>query len=417
MGHLAHNANLSVKAILGLAAYGDLALMRGDTQTAATYSQLARTEAQHWIQVASDGDHYRLAFDRPGTWSQKYNLVWDKILGLNVFPLSVAQEEVAYYKKVMQPYGVPLDSRVTITKTDWTVWSATLATNQADFEALVAPVYNYLDQTTSRVPLADSYQTNDVTSTGFHARPVVGGVFIKLLADPTVWNKWASRDHASVGGWAPLPHTVDVVPTSQHTPVRWHYTTAQPPAAWIAPGFNDTAWSEGPGGFGTAGTPGAVVGTTWNTSDIWLRRTFTMPAGFYPNLRFSVYHDEDVQIYVNGVLAATATGYVTSYQTLDISPTARALLQPGATITLAVHCHQTVGGQGVDVGLVDLADYSINFNTLLALAQHYAQPGAFSDGDLNGDGQVNFADLLLLAQQDPTVAARAAYAIALKRSR
>ena len=137
MGHLAHNANLSVKAILALAAYGDLCGMRGDAaKTPEKYAALARADAEHWVKVADDGDHYRLAFDKPHTWSQKYNLVWDRLLGLNVFPPEVARKEMAYYRTVMQKYGVPLDSRTRLTKTDWSVWSATLAENPADFEAM-----------------------------------------------------------------------------------------------------------------------------------------------------------------------------------------------------------------------------------------------------------------------------------------
>jgi hypothetical protein len=209
MGHLAHNANLSVKAILGLAAYGDMCQRRGDTANAARYAQLAKTDAAHWVQAAADGDHSRLAFDKPDTWSQKYNLVWDRILGLNVFPPEVARAEVAYYKKMLQPYGLPLDSRTKLTKTDWSVWSATLAENDADFKTLISPIYDYLNQTTKREPLADSYITTDLNSTGFHARPVVGGLFIKLLTDREEWKKWSSRDHAKLGAWAALPPAPD----------------------------------------------------------------------------------------------------------------------------------------------------------------------------------------------------------------
>jgi len=205
MGHLAHNANLSIKAILGLAAYGDMCQRRGDAAGAARYAQLAKADAAHWVQVAQDGDHSRLAFDKPNTWSQKYNLVWDRILGLNIFPPEVARSEVAYYKKALEPYGLPLDSRTKLTKTDWSVWSATLADNDADFRALISPIYDYLNRTTKRQPLADSYVTTDLNSTGFHARPVVGGLFIKLLTDREEWKKWSGRDHTKLGAWAALP--------------------------------------------------------------------------------------------------------------------------------------------------------------------------------------------------------------------
>jgi hypothetical protein len=359
MGHLAHNANLSVKAILGLAAYGDLCRLQGDRVNAEKYAGLARTDAAHWMQVASDGDHYRLAFDKPNTWSQKYNLVWDRILGLNIFPPSVARTEVAYYKKMMQRYGVPLDSRTHITKTDWSFWSASLADNPADFEAIIAPVYDYLNATTARSPFVDSYETDKVQSDGMHARPVIGGVFIKMLTDRAIWKKWASADQTKAGKWAPLPKQpklVAVIPTAQTAPALWRYTTVQPPAGWTAPDFDAAHWQEGQSSFATPGTPGAVRNTDWHTGDIWLRREFTLPPASYRNLQFYSAHDEDVEIYVNGVLASTASGFTTSYVPLEIRPAAQALLRPGAKVMVAVHCHQTEGGQNIDVGMVDVED-------------------------------------------------------------
>src|ERR1022692_805215 len=359
MGHLAHNSNLSVKAILGLACYGDLCRMQGDTANAEKYHKLAVADAEHWMKVAAEGDHYLLAFDKPGTWSQKYNLVWDRILGLNIFPPEVAQKEVAHYKKMLQRYGVPLDSRTKLTKTDWSFWSASLAENQADFEALISPTYDYLNQTTARSPFVDSYVTVDVHSDGMHARPVIGGVFIKMLTDRAVWKKWASADKTKVGNWAPLPEAPKitvVVATAQTTPFKWRYTTHTPSNTWIQPDFDASKWPEGPSSFGSEGTPGAVVRTRWTTDDIWLRRQITMPEGNYPNLQFYVDHDEDVEIYVNGILAATEGGFTSSYVPLEIRPAARAQLKPGAEVTIAVHCHQTAGGQNIDVGLANIVE-------------------------------------------------------------
>jgi hypothetical protein len=354
MGHLAHNANLSVKAILGLAAYGDLCRMRGDKETAEKYLALAKADAQHWMKVAAEGDHYRLAFDKPRTWSQKYNLVWDRILGLNVFPPSVAEKEVAHYKKVMLRYGVPLDSRTHLTKTDWSFWSATLAENQADFEAIIAPIYDYLNATTARDPIADSYVTDDIRSGGMHARPVVGGFFIKMLSDRALWEKWASRDKLKPANWAPLPappKTSMLVPTEQ----TWRYTTRKPGDDWMKTDFDATSWKEGRAGFGT-NPPGFVRHTTWTTDDIWLRREITIAEGNHPHLQFICYHDEDVEIYVNGILAAQENGFTTSYVVLEISREARAEMKPGAKVLMAVHCHQTEGGQGIDVGMADVKE-------------------------------------------------------------
>ena len=364
MGHLAHNANLSVKAILALAAYGDLCRMRGDAAGAAKYAKLAKDDAAHWERVADAGDHSLLAFDKPGTWSQKYNMVWDKVLGLNVFPPSVAQKEIAYYKVKMGTFGVPLDSRTRIGDTDHSFFSATLADNQADFETLISPFYDYLNGTTTRIPMLDTYLTDDIHSDGLHARSVVGGVFARMLTDAAVWKKWAGADPSKVTGWAalPTPPTVTyLIPNSSMTPATWHYTTTAhpPPADWFGTGFNDSGWKTGQGVFGNLPPPGIIGRTVWSDSpgDIWLRRTLTLPPGNYSDLAFMVYHDEDVEIYVNGVLAAHTAGYNGSYEPLPISPAALALLKPGATITLALHCHQTTGGQGVDVGLARIAEH------------------------------------------------------------
>jgi glutaminase A-like protein len=192
-GHLAHNTNLSIKAIEALAAYAQLADKLGDHAVATKYSGAAKTMAANWVKLAADGDHYRLAFDKPGTWSQKYNLVWDNILGLHLFPPEVADKEVAFYKSHINPYGLPLDNRADYTKLDWSVWSATLAANPQDFRTIVDPIVQFLNKTPERVPMTDWYDTVTARQVGFQARSVVGGVYIKMLADPQTWSKWASR--------------------------------------------------------------------------------------------------------------------------------------------------------------------------------------------------------------------------------
>jgi hypothetical protein len=182
-GHLAHNANLSIKAILALGSYAMLADMLGHKQEAAQYRTTAQGFAKKWQELAAEGDHYRLAFDKPGTWSQKYNLVWDRMLKLNLFPPEVARKEIAFYKKTQNQYGLPLDNRRDYSKLDWILWTATLAESQADFEALVAPAWQFANDSASRVPLTDWYDTKTARQQGFQARSVVGGLFIKLLAD------------------------------------------------------------------------------------------------------------------------------------------------------------------------------------------------------------------------------------------
>jgi hypothetical protein len=192
-GHLSHNANLSIKAIEGLAAYGQLCERTRRTADGAAFRKQAQEFASRWVQMATEDQHSRLAFDRPGTWSQKYNLVWDRILDLHLFPASVARAETAFYESRLNQYGLPLDSRKTYTKLDWILWSATLADNKADFEKLVAPLYQWANETTSRVPLTDWFDTQTGRQEGFQARSVVGGLFIKMVADKETMAHWSGN--------------------------------------------------------------------------------------------------------------------------------------------------------------------------------------------------------------------------------
>jgi hypothetical protein len=197
-GHLAHNSNLSIKAIEALAAYAQMARGVGKAEVADEYARLAAGMAAKWQAMAIDGDHYKLAFDKPGTWSQKYNLVWDRILEFNLFPDRVRQAEMAFYLKHLNEFGLPLDNRADYTKLDWEIWTATLADSPQPagpdaFAALLAPIGRWINEGPTRVPLTDWYDTKIGKQTGFQARSVVGGVYIKMLADKDLAAKWRGR--------------------------------------------------------------------------------------------------------------------------------------------------------------------------------------------------------------------------------
>ena len=201
-GHVAHNANLSIKAIDGLAAYADMAHLLKQESVAADYRATAKSMAEKWVEMAAEGDHYKLGFESPDTWSQKYNLVWDQILGFNLFPKKVRETELAYYMTKLNTYGLPLDSRADYTKLDWSIWTATLASDPKQFQAVLEPIYKWTNETPDRVPLSDWYDTKTGKHISFEARSVVGGVFIKALADPKVvakWNKFSSAAAESNG--------------------------------------------------------------------------------------------------------------------------------------------------------------------------------------------------------------------------
>ena len=96
---------------MGVAGYSEMARMLGMDDVADRYAAKAKAMATKWEQMAREGDHYRLAFDRENTWSQKYNMIWDKMWNLHLFPNNVMEKEVAYYLTKQNLYGLPLDSR------------------------------------------------------------------------------------------------------------------------------------------------------------------------------------------------------------------------------------------------------------------------------------------------------------------
>ena len=155
---------------------------------------------------------------------------------------------------------------------------------------------------------------------------------------------------ANAGGIFQPPKKI-VLPNALFGRPVWKYTIEQPAANWFRSEFNATAWPEGVGGFGSSGTPGVFMNSSWTSGDIWLRRDVSLEAGDIANLSAQVFHDEDVEIYLNGVLAAQAESFSTDYVELEISSAAKAALHAGRN-TIAVHCHQTGGGQGIDVGLI-----------------------------------------------------------------
>lgn len=180
-GHFAHNANLSIKAIVAIGSYAKLAGMLGKTDLEAKYYGIARQMAAEWKKMAVDGDHYRLTFDKPGTWSQKYNMVWDKLFDMGLFDPDIRKTEIAYYLTKQNKYGLPLDNRETYTKTDWIFWTATMADDLDTFQAFIKPVHLFMNECTTRTPMSDWVFTDRPHRRGFKARSVVGGYFIKML--------------------------------------------------------------------------------------------------------------------------------------------------------------------------------------------------------------------------------------------
>jgi hypothetical protein len=142
-----------------------------------------------------------------------------------------------------------------------------------------------------------------------------------------------------------------LIPTSENEPQTWRYTTSAPAEGWQKADFDDSSWKEGRGGFGSEGTPHTVVRTTWNTPDIWIRRTIEFPNIGSDDISLRIHHDEDCEVYLNGERIDSFTGYVTEYFDMPLSESARKLIRSGPNV-IAIHCKQTGGGQYIDAGFV-----------------------------------------------------------------
>jgi len=188
-GHLAHNANLSVKAIMGIAAFSIILEKLGLSEKSKSYLDTARQYAKAWEEKTSGADHTPLTFDHQESWGQKYNLVWDKIFGTNLFSDALFKNEIAYYQKMQNEYGLPLDNRSDYTKSDWILWCAALADDDADTASLIHPVYAFLQETPDRVPFSDWYFTSTAEHKGFLNRTVQGGLFMPICKKVFLDNK------------------------------------------------------------------------------------------------------------------------------------------------------------------------------------------------------------------------------------
>ncbi len=157
--------------------------------------------------------------------------------------------------------------------------------------------------------------------------------------------------------YLPPPRVKAIVAAARKQAVEWRFTTAKPAGGWEKEDFDDSKWDKGPAGFGEPTTPNTAVRTQWKTADIWIRRSFDLNEGKVDAETFmlDIHHDEDSEVYLNGVLAAKVTGFTTDYTQVPISDAARKALKPGKN-TIAVHTHQTGGGQYIDVGIVEVVE-------------------------------------------------------------
>jgi len=238
--------------------------------------------------------------------------------------------------------GLPLEGHTWLDKGNWGYRSfTTLDAMNAAYRELVTQL---------RLHAADGLASAIYTQTT-DCEIEVNGV---MTYDRAVTKLSAESIAANRRLYDPPPTVTHVVPASDRAPQTWRFTMSAPADRWFNPGFDDSAWTAGPSGFGAPDTQFAHVGTPWRTADIWLRRSVTLPSGLTaPYLR--VFHDDDAEVYLNGTLVATLPGANNGFQFVALAGSARAALRAGAN-TIAVHAHQIRGGQFIDVGLVDVID-------------------------------------------------------------
>lgn len=224
-GRSTHNTNLSLKAIMGVAGFAMMAKIKGDQTTYDTYMAKAKSMAAKWEHDALDasGTHYKRTLDLDGTWSQKYNMIWDKLWKINIIPNNAMQREIDYYLTIQNKYGLPLDNRSEYTKSDWIMWTASMAPDKETFLKFSDLVYKYVDETESRVPISDWHYTESGNMVGFRARSVIGGYWMKVLMDsfePKVLPPTGIDNVASSDGEGKIKACYNVVGQAINAPMK-----------------------------------------------------------------------------------------------------------------------------------------------------------------------------------------------------
>jgi len=366
-GHLSHNANLSIKSILGIRSYAYMAQLRGEGEVAAEWTGVAEKMTKEWLELAPGGRHgsYRLTFDQPDSWSMKYNLVWDRLLGFNLFPPEVATRELAAYRQLLQPYGLPLDSRKNWTKVDWLVWSATLTGKRDDFDAMIDGLYRFADETKERKPFSDFYHADTSRWEAFIGRSVIGGIMIPLLYDSQCRTKYASLDKTAPfrGKYFTPPKFEFKTLTPDDTfgrALEWKWMGDNPPEGWYKPGFDDSSWQVGQAPFANWDFRNDFkkfkTNTDWpkNVSRIHVRRYFTIedaiPDAEGWKIGLELLHDEEALIYLNGKEIGFIGAHNWSYDRYRL-PLPLGAIKKGRNL-LCVMVHNTVGRACFDMNIV-----------------------------------------------------------------
>ena len=303
-GRQLHNTNLSLKGICGLAAYAQMLELMGEKDKAKQYANQAKEWAAQWEKeaLAPDGTHFVQAFDKPESWSIKYNLIWDKLLGLGLFSLDSYRKEFDFYRSKLEKYGVPMDHRDKKSKFDWNFWAACFAGSREERDLLLDPLYRMVDETPTRLPLTDYYDTRTGAIAEFYARSVLGAIWLPLLMDEAVQNSQMSRIAPNLSEWAPEPPREQVETIIPLGAPGWSHTFVTPGKGWEKPGGSDAGWTIAPLPLGTRVAKDNKGETPWppDKSEVWLRKKFPKPQLKPGKIRLLAFYQDEFEVFLNG---------------------------------------------------------------------------------------------------------------------
>lgn len=190
-GHLDGNANLAIKAIVGINAFAEINKMIGKIDEYEKYYGIAKDYSIKWMEIYFKGDHSVLSPFKEDSYSLKYNLAIDLFLDNPLFDKLFKEIEVKYYLTKKNRYGIPLDTRNTYTKTDWMAWVCCLTDDIKVKEEIFECMFNFLCDSQMHVPFSDWIETIEPTYHVFRNRTVQGGLFLPILLDN--WSKLCQK--------------------------------------------------------------------------------------------------------------------------------------------------------------------------------------------------------------------------------
>lgn len=182
-GHSEKNVNLAVKAIMGIACFDKISKALGKE---CELMSVAKKYADELVSLSDKNGYLSFSIGNDESWSLKYNMAWDIVLGFGFFDKKIYAAESQKYREETNKYGVPLDMRKDFTKTDWMLWASVLDESGENTKLFSKRIMNYLRDTEDRYPFTDWCETKEPKERSFRHRTVQAGLWMPVLKDKCV---------------------------------------------------------------------------------------------------------------------------------------------------------------------------------------------------------------------------------------